>query len=66
MQKNLQKGVGKYRFSGFIGRGTIIFQNYVRFYMPRYRVYEGTNENKRQGNKNAKKYHEFFASCQVI
>lgn len=28
--------------------------------MPQYRVYEGTNENKRQGNKNAKKYHEFF------
>ena len=26
MQKNLQKGVGKYRFSGFIGRGTIILK----------------------------------------
>ena len=34
--------------------------------MLQYRVYEGTNENKRQGNKNEKKYHEFFASCQVI
>ena len=31
-----------------------------------FEAYEGTNENKRQGNKNAKKYHEFFASCQVI
>lgn len=28
--------------------------------MSQYRVYEGTNENKRQGNKNAKKYHEFL------
>ena len=64
--KNLQKRVGKYRFKSFIGRGTIIFQNHVRFYMLQYRVYEGTNENKRQGNKNEKKYHEFFASCQVI
>ena len=25
-EKNLQKGVGKYRFPGFIGRGIIIFQ----------------------------------------
>ena len=25
-EKNLQKGVGKYRFSGFIGRGTIILK----------------------------------------
>ena len=24
-----------------------IFQNHVRFYTPQYRVYEGTNENKR-------------------
>ena len=46
-EKNLQKGVGKYTFKSFIGRGTIIFQNHVRFYTPQYRVYEGTNENKR-------------------
>ena len=26
-----------------------------------YRVCEGTNENKRKTDKNAKKYHEFFA-----
>ena len=25
-EKNLQKGVGKYRFPGFIGRGTIILK----------------------------------------
>jgi hypothetical protein len=28
MRKKLAKGVGKYRFPGFIGRGTIIFQKY--------------------------------------
>ncbi len=28
--KNLQKGVGKYRFQRFIGRGTIIFQNFSK------------------------------------
>ena len=31
-----------------------------------YRVCEGTNKSKRKNDKNAKKYHEFFASCQVI
>ena len=70
MQKNLQKGVGKYRFQSFIGRGTIIFQNYLKimsdFICSQYRVYEGTNESKRKNDKNVKKYHEFFASCQVI
>lgn len=28
--------------------------------MSQYRVYEGTNENKRQGNKNAKKISRIF------
>ena len=67
--KNLQKGVGKYHFQRFIGRGIIIFknsQNHVRFCLSQYRVYEGTNESKRKNDKNVKKYHEFFASCQVI
>ena len=67
--KNLQEGVGKYHFQRFIGRGIIIFknfQNHVRFCLSQYRVYEGTNESKRKNDKNAKKYHEFFASCQVI
>ena len=27
---------------------------------------EGTNEIKRKNDKNAKKYHESFASCKVI
>jgi len=65
-EKNLQKGVGKYRFPGFIGRGTIIFQNHVRFCSSQYRVCEGTNKSKRKNDKNAKKYHESFASCEVI
>ena len=67
--KNLQEGVGKYHFQRFIGRGIIIFknpQNHVRFCRSQYRVYEGTNESKRKNDKNVKKYHEFFASCQVI
>ena len=64
--KNLQKGVGKYHFQRFIGRGIIISQNHVRFCRSQYRVYEGTNESKRKNDKNVKKYHEFFASCQVI
>ena len=38
----------------------------VRFYLPQYRVYEGTNESKRKNDKNVKKYHESFASCKVI
>lgn len=61
--KNLQKGVGKYHFQRFIGRGTIFFKNspnHVRFYPSQYRVYEGTNESKRKNDKNVKKYHEFF------
>ena len=29
-EKNLQKGVGKYRFSGFIGRGTKFFHNFSK------------------------------------
>ena len=67
--KNLQKGVGKYHFQRFMGRGTIFLKlspNHVRFYLSQYRVYEGTNESKRKNDKNVKKYHEFFASCQVI
>ena len=28
--KNLQKGVGKYHFQRFIGRGIIIFQNFPK------------------------------------
>ena len=67
--KNLQKGVGKYHFQRFIGRGIIIFknpQNHVRFCLSQYRVCEGSNEIKRKNDKNVKKYHEFFASCQVI
>ena len=28
--KNLQKGVGKYHFQRFIGRGTIIFQKFFK------------------------------------
>lgn len=67
--KNLQKGVGKYHFQRFIGRGIIIFkisQNHVRFCRSQYRVYEGTNESKRKNDKNVKKYHESFASCKVI
>ena len=31
-----------------------------------YRVCEGTNKSKRKNDKNAKKYHESFASCEVI
>ena len=27
---------------------------------------EGTNKSKRKNDKNAKKYHESFASCEVI
>lgn len=67
--KNLQKGVGKYHFQRFIGRGIIIFknpQNHVRFCLSQYRVCEGTNKSKRKNDKNAKKYHDSFASCQVI
>ena len=67
--KNLQKGVGKYHFQRFIGRGIIIFQNFPKscpICRSQYRVYEGTNESKRKNDKNVKKYHEFFASCQVI
>ena len=41
-------------------------QNHVRFCCSQYRVYEGTNESKRKNDKNVKKYHDFFASCQVI
>ena len=68
-EKTCKRGVGKYTFKSFIGRGTkffIIFQNHVRFYLSQYRVSEGTNKSKRKNDKNAKKYHEFFASCQVI
>ena len=68
-EKNLQKGVGKYRFPGFIGRGTIILKilpQDVRFCLSQYRVCEGTNKSKRKNDKNAKKYHESFASCEVI
>ena len=67
--KNLQKGVGKYHFQRFIGRGIIIFQKFPKscpiLSLP-YRVYEGTNESKRKNDKNVKKYHESFASCKVI
>ena len=64
--KNLQKGVGKYHFQRFIGRGIIIFknsQNHVRFCLSQYRVCEGTNEIKRKNDKNAKKYHDFLHSA---
>ena len=30
------------------------------------KLMELTSESKRKNDKNAKKYHEFFASCQVI
>ena len=38
----------------------------VRFCLSQYRVCEGTNKSKRKNDKNAKKYHESFASCEVI
>jgi len=39
---------------------------HLRAYYEVYRVCEGTNKSKRKNDKNAKKYHESFASCQVI
>jgi len=66
LQKKLAKEVGKYTFKSFIGRETRFFQNHVRFYLSQYRISKGTNKSKRKNDKNAKKYHEFFASCQVI
>ena len=61
--KNLQKGVGKYHFQRFIGRGTIFLKlspNHVRFYLSQYRVYEGTNESKRKNDKNVKNITNFL------
>ena len=70
-EKNLQKGVGKYTFKSFIGRGTKLFHNFSKScpllaLQIQSKVSEGANKSKRKNDKNAKKYHEFFASCQVI
>ena len=67
--KNLQKGVGKYHFQRFIGRGIIfskIPQIMSAFACPSTEYVKGLTKVKEKNDKNAKKYHESFASCQVI
>ena len=58
MEKNLQKGVGKYRFPGFIGRGTIILKNFTpkmsAFACLSTEYVKGLTKVKRKNDKNAK------------